>query len=272
MKKGAKEDLDAYFAQADSWANDERENVVVSRKIAWIVAGVAIAIALLEAIALIVLTPLKTVQPYTLMVDQQTGFVQELKPIDPQLVSSEAALTQSFLVQYVLAREGFDINSLQDDYQKVALWSADAARRSYLASVPASNPSSHLANLPRATLINVRVKSVSTIGDQTSMVRFETTRQDAGGQQSQPRAWAAVMRYRFSGEPMSVKDRFVNPLGFQVVHYRRNEEVLMPDIATSQAEAITTIPEEIGVAAEEVSNDRPQRPETRQGSSESRAR
>lgn len=269
MKKGAKEDLDAYFAQADSWANDERENIVVSRKIAWIVAGIAIAIALLEAIALIVLTPLKTVQPYTLMVDQQTGFVQELKPIDPQLVSSESALTQSFLVQYVIAREGFDINSLQADYQKVALWSADAARRSYLATVPASNPSSYLATLPRTSLINVRVKSVSEIGDQTSMVRFETTRQDAGGQKSQPRAWAAVVRYRFSGEPMSVKDRFVNPLGFQVLHYRRNEEVLTPISTTSQSEATTTIPEESGVASDEAE---PQLPETTQSSSGSQAR
>ncbi len=272
MKKGAKEDLDAYFAQADSWAKDERDNIVVSRKIAWIVAGVAIAIALLEAIALIVLTPLKTVQPYTLMVDKQTGYVQELKPIDPQLVSSESALTQSFLVQYVIAREGFDINSLQADYQKVALWSADAARRSYLASVPASNPSSKLANLPRTSLINVHVKSVSEIGDQTAMVRFETTRQDAGGQESQPRAWAAIIRYRFSGEPMSVKDRFVNPLGFQVVHYRRNEEVLIPTNATAQGPAIRETPDTMGAAAKDVTDDQPQPLGTRQTSSKGQVR
>ena len=28
--------------------------------------------------------PLKTVEPYTLLVDRQTGFVQALKPLDPR--------------------------------------------------------------------------------------------------------------------------------------------------------------------------------------------
>ncbi len=243
MNKETRESLEAYFSEADSWATDERENLLTSRKIAWVVASVAVAIAFFEAIALIFLTPLKTVEPYTLMVDRQTGFVQELKPINPQLVSSEAALTESFLVQYVIAREGFDINSLQSDYRKVALWSADSARNSYLASVPASNPSSYLATLPRSSVVNVGVKSVSAIGDQTSMVRFETLRQDVGRGVSPPQAWVAVVRYRFSGEPMSAEDRFVNPLGFQVVSYRRNQEILQPVSATSPVATNITVPE-----------------------------
>jgi type IV secretion system protein VirB8 len=242
-KKNAREDLDAYFAEANSWATDERENLITSRKIAWIIAAIAIAIAFFLAVSLIVLTPLKTVEPYTLMVDRQTGFVQQLKPIDPQLVSSEAALTQSFLVQYVIAREGFDINSLQSDYRKVALWSAEGARRSYLAAVPASNPSSKLATLPRSAIVDVHVKSVSTIGDNTSLVRFDTIRGDARGQSSSPRAWAAVVRYRYSGAPMTAEDRFVNPLGFQVVHYRPSEEVLSPSVATKPADASSDVTE-----------------------------
>ncbi len=53
------------------------------------------------------------------MVDRQTGFVQALKPLDTQLVSGDKALTQSFLVQYVIAREGYDRSTLQADYRKV---------------------------------------------------------------------------------------------------------------------------------------------------------
>ncbi len=34
------------------------------------------------------------------------------------------------------------------------------------------------------------------------------------------------MQFRYSGEPMSADDRFLNPLGFQVVSYRRNPENL----------------------------------------------
>jgi type IV secretion system protein VirB8 len=39
----------------------------------------------------------------------------------------------------------------------------------------------------------------------------------------------AIIRYHYSGQPMSVEDRFVNPLGFQVLRYRRDAEALPPE-------------------------------------------
>ena len=35
---------------------------------------------------------------------------------------------------------------------------------------------------------------------------------------------AAVLAFRFTGAPMRMEDRFTNPLGFQVVSYRRDAE------------------------------------------------
>lgn len=230
MNKPPREELDAYYREAASWGHDRETALRSSRRVAWIVATAATLIAVLEAIALVVLTPLKTVEPYTLLVDRQTGFVQALNPIDPGRVSGDAALTQSFLVQYVIAREGFDIDTLQPNYRKVALWSADTARSSYLADMQASNPASPLVRYPRTTSIDVRVKSVSPVGRNVAMVRFETQRRDAGGRTQPPSAWVAIVRYRYSGEPMSLEDRFINPLGFQVLRYRRDAEALPPEI------------------------------------------
>lgn len=226
MTTPSRDELDSYLAGAESWANDRNNELLASRQVAWIVALVAVAVALLEALALILLVPLKRVEPYTLMVDRQTGYVQLLKPLNPELVSSDAALTQSFLVQYVIAREGYDIDVLQADYRKVALWSASAARAEYLAAMPASNPGSPLARYPRTTIIEVRVKSVTSLGTNSALVRFETMRRDAGRQPAPPSAWVAVIRYGYSGGAMSAEDRFVNPLGFQVLRYRRSAEAL----------------------------------------------
>ena len=112
MNKQAREALDAYYVEAESWAQDRQDELRKSRRTAWIVAAAAATVAVLVALALIVLTPLKTVEPYTLLVDRNTGFVQALNPIDPERISGDAALTQSFLVQYVIARESFDADSL----------------------------------------------------------------------------------------------------------------------------------------------------------------
>jgi type IV secretion system protein VirB8 len=47
----------------------------------------------------------------------------------------------------------------------------------------------------------------------------------------------AVVRYRYSTEPMKLEDRFVNPLGFQVTSYRRDPEAVPPSAATPPAAA-----------------------------------
>lgn len=215
---------ETYFKEARSWAEDTRANSSRSKQIAWTIAGIAIGAAAFEAVALAMLTPLKTVQPITLLVDRQTGFVQALDPNSPQRVSADAALTDAYLAQYVSAREGFDRATLQVDYRRVALWSLGRARASYLSGIAATNPASPIQTLPGGTLVSVRVKSVSRLQSGVSLVRFDTQRVDRNGQAEAPRPWISVVRFRYSNAPMTFGDRLVNPLGFQVTSYRRDAE------------------------------------------------
>ncbi len=226
MKKSSREALSAYYKEAGSWAADRANGVERSRQIAWIIASIAVVVALVEGIALIVLMPLKTVVPYTLLVDRTTGFVQALRPLEADQITPDRALVQSMLVQYVIARESFDIATLETNYQKVGLWSADQARNDYIALMQPSNPEGPLLAFPRSSIIDTRVKSVSPLGIDRALVRFETIRRDPGSAYQTAVPWVAVLRYRMSGEPISVADRFANPLGFQVFSYRRDQEAL----------------------------------------------
>lgn len=245
MKKINREALDAYYHEAGSWAEDRADALRTSRRLAWIVAAIACVMALILAVVIIALMPLKTVVPYTLLVDRHTGYVQALKPVDAEKIAPDTALTQSFLVQYVVAREGFDINELQTNYRKVSLWSAGAARSDYTSGVQISNPASPLASLPRSSVIDVQVKSVSSLGQNTSLVRFDTQRRDAGGRVLPAQSWVSIIRYRYSDQPLEMADRFVNPLGFQVERYRRDQEALpmtaQPTDETTQTDTSTTV-------------------------------
>ena len=226
--------LEDYYQAAADWSEDRQQALASSRRVAWIVAGAAAALALLEGIALVLLVPLKTVVPYTLLVDRETGYVEALKPLERQTIAPDTALVRSFLVQYVIEREGFDVNSVNTSYRKVALWSADEARSRYIAESQATNPLSKLATLPRQAVVEVQVRSVSSLSTDTSLVRFSTVRTDAGAQAQPVQYWAAVIKYRFSGDAMSAEDRLTNPLGFQVMRYRRDAESL-PEVPLAPA-------------------------------------
>jgi type IV secretion system protein VirB8 len=226
MTPKSRTELETYYEQSGSWAAERIEEIRASRRTAWIVAIIASVAVLAEALALAWLAPLKTVVPYTLLVDRQTGFVQKLDPIAADKISPGSALTQSFLVQYVLARESFDIATVQAEYRKVMLWSAATAQNEYSSAMQVTNPESPLSRLPRSTRLEARVLSVSSLAKDTALVRFETNRRDASGLSPQPDNWVALVRYRYSNAAMSVEDRFLNPLGFQILHYRKNMESL----------------------------------------------
>ena len=253
MREGpieAEDDLDDYFRNAGSWADDRAADIRRSRRVAWWVAGAMGFIAVLEAIALVALTPLKTVEPYTLLVDKQTGYVEALTPVDGNLVTPDAALTRSFLAQYVIARESFAIDTVQQEYRKVALWSAEGARSGYIAGMQAGNPDSPLTRYPRGTVIDTQVKSISSLGDNVSLVRFDTVRTAPGGGGEVRQPYAAVVRWRYSGDPMSVEDRMLNPLGFQVTRYRKDAEALPAVAEPAPATPLQRVEDEASIADE----------------------
>lgn len=214
------------IAIADSWATSVTEDLERSRRTAWIVASVASVIALLLAIAIVIMMPLKRVEPYTLLVDRQTGHVEALAPLDEGLVTPDAALTRSLLAQYVIARESFEQTSLQRDYRKTMLWSAGEERQRYGAQMNSANAASPFAQLPPGTSIRTEIASISPLSDSSSLVRFVTILSDRSGREAAPEHWAAVVNYSFSGARMSEEDRLINPLGFQVTRYRRDRETL----------------------------------------------
>jgi type IV secretion system protein VirB8 len=214
----------ANYAQAASWAADIHGSLRASRRAAWIIAGAAAAVAVLESLALAALTPLKTVVPYTILVDRQTGYVQTVQGLKPGPLTEDAAVTQSFLVQYVIARETFDAADLRENYRKIMLWSADNARNAYRGDMAKTNPASPLALNTPTTIVQTTIKSVALLTPTTALVRFATVRRDGGAAVGEVRNYNAVLSFRYTGAPMRMEDRFTNPLGFQVLSYRRDSE------------------------------------------------
>jgi type IV secretion system protein VirB8 len=208
-----------YYAAAQSWAQDREAARRRSARLAWSVAGLACAVAGLEALALASLAPLKTAVPYTLLVDSHTGYAQMVEGTQVPSIQPDAALEQSLLAQYVVAREGYSAGSLPEAYRKVALWSGGMARRDYLAQMASSNPSSPIAVYGRNRQMSVQVASVSPLGKGRAMLRF-STRLD--GENPQP--WVAIIRYHFATPPAGLNDRLLNPLGLQVTEYHRDQE------------------------------------------------
>ena len=216
-----------YCADAASWDHDVTASLRASRRRAWWVAGAALLVALAEALALAALAPLKTVVPYTITVDRQTGAAAVARPVDLGALPASESLTRSALAQYVMARETLDATDLAENYRKTGLWSAGAARSDYLRAMDRANPASVLNGANAATRIAVTIRQISLMTPATALVRFRTVRREGTGPEVAA-DWAAVLRFGFSGAPLSPEDRLLDPLGFQVSAYRSDAELPVP--------------------------------------------
>lgn len=217
-------DQQDYFAAARTWADSQASTAARETRIAWRVAAGAAIIALLLALALVLLVPLKSVTPYVLTVDRQTGAVEAAITVESGRLSQNEAVIQAQLAGYVTARETFDSTDLANQYRRVQLMSSRPVAAAYVGQMAAANPDSPLRTLSQGDTVSIRVRSVSLINDGAALVRFSATRTGAGGGNGQASNFVSAISFGFSGKPLRQSDRYDNPLGFQVTRYRRDAE------------------------------------------------
>lgn len=208
------------FERQISWAVSRETARIRSRRRAMIAGGVALGVILLQAVTIVALLPLRRVVPVAVMVDRTDGYTQRVDLAKPATITADEALQRSAVGQYVEARESVDPLTLRDDYRKVTLWSAGAARTRYVATIAAARAAG------RDDRRAAQLRSVSLTGHHGAIVRFDLNHYDAAGRLTLREPRVATLTFRFTDAEMSAADRIDDPLGFQVTGYRSEAEAI----------------------------------------------
>lgn len=219
-------DLKRYFAEARRWDQDRLSSALRSRRLAWIAAGAATALAVSATMAVILLTPLKTSEPFVIRVDQATGVVDVVRGLSAESGPAryDEAVSKYFLGQYVRAREGYLDPAAEDAFRQVSALSAPAEQRRWSDLYRGSNPDSPQNLYGADGEVLIAIRAISFINDRVAHVRFRRTVRQA--RQTVETDWIATVAFSYTRAPMSEADRLRNPLGFQVQSYRADPEVI----------------------------------------------
>jgi type IV secretion system protein VirB8 len=211
-----------YYADGATWERDIARRNRTSRALAWIVATVMTVVAVGALGTLALLVPLKTYEPYMVVVDKTTGFVEVKRPMAEGPLTQDEAVTTFNVVRYIKARETYDPKALKDNFDLAQLLAtADAARELTEIYSPA-NPSNPVKVYGTNTVVAVTIKSVTFPNNRTALARFST--EEKSSTNIVTRNWVSLVRFRYTSAPMRNEWRFDNPLGFQVLEYRRDQE------------------------------------------------
>ena len=226
----AASEIEDYFDAAENWDADRVAQSRRHTRIAWRVAGAGWLCAIAGAVALVLLMPLKQVIPYLVRVDGSTGVVD----VVPALVgraTPEEAVTRYFLTHYVSVCERFNFSTAESDYEECGAFHSSQRNQAWYALWTSTNPNSPLNLHKDGSSVRVQVNAVSFftrasgLSDLAQVRYLKAVRQAAGSEESFTH-WVATIQYAYGEAAKDPKTRRWNPLGFKIIEFRTEPEVL----------------------------------------------
>jgi type IV secretion system protein VirB8 len=229
-----------YFREAESWDADRAAQFRRTARTAWWVAGAGWFCAVASALALALLMPLKRVDPFLVRVDNSTGIV-DVVPLFTGLAKPEEAVSRFFLTHYLTVCERFNFATAESDYEECGAFHSAQRNQAWYAQWTATNPQSPLNLHKDGSTVRVQVNSVSFFTRSTGLsdlaqIRYlKAARQGVGAEESFTH-WVATVQYAYGEPAKDPKTRRWNPLGFKIVDFRSEPEVLSEQPAPKDAQ------------------------------------
>jgi type IV secretion system protein VirB8 len=222
-------DLQRYLDDATSWDADRLAQLQRTARIAWWTAAGGWSCALAAAAALVLLMPLKRVEPFVVRVDSSTGIVDAV-PIYTGASRMDESISRYFLAHYVSVCERFNFATAESDYEECGAFHSAERNQAWYALWSATNPSSPLNVYKNGTTVRVQVQSVSFferasgVADLAQVRYLKAERQGTAAERATH--WIATLQYAFGAPSREAKVRRWNPLGFKVIEFKTEPEVL----------------------------------------------
>ena len=178
------------------------------------------------AIVFVVLTvigmlPLCTVEVHVFRVDNATGVVDLVSPLQGMQTYNEA-IAKYWAALYVRSREGYMADAAPLAFRTVSLMSSDKEQTRFAEFYAPRNPQSPQVVYGKDGRAEVTVKSITFPQKGLALVRFSRTVTKTGDRQASH--WVATLSHDYASGAMAESDRAINPLGFVVNDYRVDPE------------------------------------------------
>jgi type IV secretion system protein VirB8 len=221
--------LEPYFQEAASWDADRAGQARRSARLAWAIAAAAVLCAVACSLAILFLTPLKSVQPFLVRVDNTTGVVDVVPPYDGKAALNET-ITRYLLSHYVTTCQRFTWATAESDYEECAAFHTTARNQEWAAAWAPANPASPLNLYRDGTSVRAEVESVSFFTRATGItdlaqVRYLKAARQGDGASEQFTHWIATVQYAYVAPASDPRLRRWNPLGLRIVEFKAEPEV-----------------------------------------------
>jgi type IV secretion system protein VirB8 len=223
--------------QTKHWYLDKYQKALVQRNLFALITLLALVGAIISVLAVYNLAPLKSVEPYLLKIDEKSGVVQKVDPVQRNEYAANEAVDKYFVGKYILARESYNPSILRFNYNHVRVMSTSEVFYIFRNIVDPANPDSPAALLRSVGVRDIKFKSMSYIQNpplrnnkqettptKIMQARFiATNRMPNAAPQSEH--YIATVAFEYAILNLNDEEQLINPLGFTVTSYQVQKEL-----------------------------------------------
>ena len=240
------ESLQRYLHEAASWDADRLALLNRMARLGWWTAGAGWLCAIAGGACMALLTPLKTVEPFVIRVDNSTGVV-DVVPVYTGGSAPDELVTRYFLTHYVTICERFNFPTAESDYEECGAFHSAQRNQAWYAMWSTSNPASPLNIHKDGSSVRSSVESVSFFkrasgAADLAQVRYVKAERQGGGSAEHVTHWIATIQYAYGPPSKDARLRRWNPLGFKIVEMTSEAEVIAPPLAATDSSPGAVLP------------------------------
>ncbi len=220
-----------------SWYQDKYQHVLTQRNLLALISIIALASSVIAGFAVLRLSPLKSVEPYLLQVDEKTGVTQRVNALSRSEYIASESVDRYFTYQYLRMRESYNVSILRYNDNVVRLMSTPAVFRGYRYMINPENEEGFAKRLGAAGQRDVRVRSMAYIvtpgeggkallGSTRNMQARITTTERLPNSTETEKNWVVTVTFEYADLNLNTDEQYINPLGYNVIAYQIQPETL----------------------------------------------
>lgn len=211
------------ITEVSNWYADRYEHVLVQRNLLLLIVLLSFGVIMAGVVVVRQVSLSKSVDPFVIEIEERTGITNVVNPLSRKDLTTNEALNTYFIMKYLRARETYDYLVYRHNFSTVVRLLSSFSVYNAFKNFINNDPKSPIKIYGTNVSTTLKVRSIQFLEGTTAQVRFTIIRNGDNNAKSDK---IATITFTYLQMEMTPEERYVNPLGFQVVGYRIDDEIL----------------------------------------------
>jgi type IV secretion system protein VirB8 len=210
-----------------SWYSNRYQMVLLQKKILSLFSILAMFTVVVAVIFVKKFTESKSFEPYVIELEEKTGVLSVVENLTQSKLTADEAIKKSLIHSFLEVAEGYNYVTFVEDRKKLALFTSAGVYRQLYNKYSVRNENSIVNLLKNNGVMTIKIKSIIFNNPTVATVRFVIYNSRPSKAYPAERHFITEIQFKFFDMKLTVEERYINPLGFQVTKYSIGEDINM---------------------------------------------